>query len=242
MRCNEGLHFTEFCRNGGLRGRGAVFCAPMATGVFIAAMLVYATWRVAFGYPATGRRFSMLNRAEAAFIASTANAMYPPGGAIPCSGSEADLPGYMDRLLAASAPRIRVLMHLLFFLLEHATLFFPVRGWGGMRRFSALSLEQQVAALDGWQNSRLFPRRLVFTSMRAILTLGYFAHPPVLRALDLAPFAIETPVCEADLLYPRIGEHPDTIPFTTADIDVAGSQAPLELSDPIDPAYAEESS
>ena len=79
--------------------------------------------------------------------------------------------------MAAAHPRIRLLMHLLFFLIEHATLFFPAPGRGGRRRFSSLALEQRAAVLEGWRTSRLFPRRLVFASLRAILTMGYFALP-----------------------------------------------------------------
>jgi hypothetical protein len=213
----------------------------VALALSVAAALAYAFYRVAVGYPNPRGEYRSLTRADAAFLESVANAMYPPGGPIEASGGEADLPAYMDRLLCASARNIRVLMHLLFFLMEHATLFFPASGWSGMRRFSALSEAQQVAALDGWQNSALFLRRLVFTSMRALVTLGYFAHPPVVRALNLAPFAIESPVCEADLLYPRIGQRADSIEFSRADLS-AEQLPPLQLNDPLHPAFAESAS
>jgi hypothetical protein len=130
-------------------------------------------------------------------------------------------------------------VRLLFFLVEHATIVFPAPGGlSGMRRFSSLSEAQRVAALDGWQRSRLFPRRLVFTSLRAIATMGYFSSPAVLRALDLAPRAIPTPVCEADLLYPRIGAHPDTIRKTRADLTPPSDGTPLPSDAPLHPCYA----
>jgi hypothetical protein len=106
--------------------------------------------------------------------------------------------------MESSHPRLRFLMHLLFFLLEHATLFFPAPGRAGRRRFSSLALEQRTASLEAWRTSRLYPRRLVFSSLRAILTMGYFAHPSVLRQLGLAPYAVRTPIRD-DLWYPRIG-------------------------------------
>ena len=94
-------------------------------------------------------------------------------------------------------------MRALFFLFEHATLVFPAPGGlRGMRRFSALTRPQREAVLERWRTSRLFLRRLVFTSLRALCTLGYFASPGCCARLRLAPFAIETPVCEADLWYP----------------------------------------
>ena len=76
------------------------------------------------------------------------------------------------------------------------------RGW---RRFSSLGAEQQVAYLDGWRTSASFPRRLLFTSLRAILTMGYFADEKVLGALGLTAQGIDSPRVEADLLWPAIG-------------------------------------
>ena len=129
--------------------------------------------RVLLGYPRPARPAQVLSRAELATLEAVAEVLLPKGGAIPPSGLEAGVPGYTDRLLAASHPRMRWLMHLLFFLVEHATLVFPApggrRGW---RRFSALGREQRAAVLEGWRTSRLFPRRLVFASLRAILHDG----------------------------------------------------------------------
>ncbi len=203
----------------------------MILGMLGIAMVSYAVFRVGFGYPKT--RYESLTRADAAFVACAAEAMYPAGGAIPSSGVDADLPAYLDRFLVASVPRIRILVHLLLFLVEHATLFFPAPGWDGRRRFSGMTADQRVAVLDGWSESSLFARRLVFTTLRALLTLGFFAHPPVLRGLNLAPFAIETPIVEADLLYPRIGQHPDSIQFTRADLTPPCEVIPLKLDAPI---------
>jgi hypothetical protein len=120
-------------------------------------------------------------------------------------------------------------MRLLFVLFEHGTLVFPAPGGlRGRRRFSSLDLERRIAVLEGWAGSRLSARRLAFGNLRAIVTLGYFAHPPVLRQLGLAPWAIDPPVCEADLLYPRVGAHPDTISLTRADLTPASAAVPID--------------
>jgi hypothetical protein len=131
-------------------------------------------------------------------------------------------------------------MRLLFFLIEHGTLLFPAPGRRGFRRFSSLPREQAAQALEGWRTSRLFPRRLVFVSLRAILTMGFFAHPPVLRQLGIAPRRIESPVCEADLLYPPIGRGPEAIPYTRADLSPPRANAPLSPDAPPHPDYAGE--
>jgi hypothetical protein len=191
------------------------------------------------GYPPPPRPFKVLKRREVALLTATANATFPAGGGVPPSGGEADIAGYTDRWLAILHGRIRLLMRLLFFLMEHATLFFPAPGPRGRRRFSSLSSDQQVAALEGWRTSSLYPRRTVFASMRAILTMGYFAHPPVLRQLRLAPLDLDTPVCAADLLYPSIGRTPGTIPYGPDDITPPSDGVPVDLDGPAHARYAE---
>ncbi len=211
----------------------------LGLGIALAAA-AYAVRRGALGYPAPRRPLRRLTRGEAAFLDRAGQAMFPPGGAIDCSGSEADLAGYIDRLLDASRPRIRLLIHLLFFFVEQATLLFPAPGPGGRRRFSDLDSEQQVRALDAWAGSRWFFRRLVFTSLRALLTLGYFAHPPVLRQLRLAPLAIDTPFCEADLWFPPIGLGPEAIRPGRRDLTPPSDGTPLDPDGAVDPRYAGE--
>ena len=211
----------------------------MITGLIAALALGCVISRVAFGYRAPRRHYRMLGRGEVAFISSVAEVMFPEGGAIPSSGLDADLPRYLDRFLLASSPKTRRRIHLLIFLVEHATLLFPAPGIGGMRRFSSLDPDQRAASLVGWEESRFFVRRLVFTSLRALWTMGFFAHPRIVRRLGLAPLAIDTPVCEADLLYPRIGEHPDSIQITEADLGPPSDGEPLAIHGPLHPVFAE---
>lgn len=194
--------------------------------------LLWVGLRVFAGYPRVADA-RLLAARELACLDAAGEALFPPGGPIEASGADARVSRYVDRLVAASQPRTRLLMRLLFFLVEHATLIFPAPGGlAGLRRFSSLDLDQRVAALEAWRTSRLFPRRLVFTSLRALLTLGYFAHPPVLAALRLGPFAIESPIGTADTLYPRIGAHPDSISYGVADVSAAPQVGPLGADAP----------
>ncbi len=204
-------------------------------GLWIAAgLLGFGLARVFGGYPAPPQPTQLLRRREMALLATVADGLFPPGGAIAESGREAEIPAYVDRLAAASQRRQRVLMRALFFLFEHATLCFPAPGGlRGMRRFSGLHPAQREAVLEGWRTSRLFPRRLVFTSLRALCTLGYFAHPGVLRALHLAPFAIEAPVCEADLWIPPIGASRSSILLTRSDLTPPSAGIPLDPEGPL---------
>jgi hypothetical protein len=209
--------------------------------VLLAALSV-AAWRLLGGpsHPEPGR-FRVLFAREAAFLSAASDAMFPAGGAIPPSGSEAGIPEYVDRYLRIVPWRARLLMRLLFLLVEQATLVFPAPGRGGRRPYSRLSPAQRVAVLEGWQRSRFFPRRLVFASLRAVLTMGYFADPAVLRAMGLAPYTVRVPVCEADLLYPPIGRGPEAIRYTRADLTPPSDGTPL-LGAPLHPDYMGEGS
>jgi hypothetical protein len=215
--------------------------AAMLAWILFACAVAYGLARVFAGYPARAERFRRLSRREAATIDAAAEAMFPPGGPIPASGLDAGSAGYADLLLDASHPRVRFLMRLLYFFFEHATLFFPAPGGlSGLRRFSSLPYDARVAWVDAWEQSRLFLRRLCFTSLRAILTEAYFSHPPVVRALGLAPFAIRSPICEADLLYPRVGAPRESIPYTRADLTPPSDGRPLDRDGPLHPRFAGE--
>ena len=214
----------------------------MVVWLVVAVVLVWITIRVTYGYPVTDRHYRVLIRPEVGSLTSVSEAMFPPGGHIRSSGLDADLPAYIDRWMAISQPRVRLQMHLLFFFVEHATLLFPAPGRRRRRRFSSLGLEQRVAVLGAWGESDLYLRRLVFMSLRSILTMGYFGHPPVLRQLGVAPLAIDPPICEADLLYPPIGKLPADIPYSADDLTAPSDGTPLDLDGPLHRDFAERNS
>lgn len=201
--------------------------------LLLLALAAYAAARFFAGYARPPVALTALAPREYATIAAAALASYPAGGAIPPSGLEAGIPAHVDRFVAAQPAGTRLLMRLLFVLVEHASLVFPAPGRGGLRRFSALTEGQQVAYLCGWQRSRLLARRLVFVSLRAILTMGYFADPAVLRTLGLAPRAFPTPLCEADLLWPRVGAARSTIRHRREDLATPALAPPLGPEGPL---------
>lgn len=205
--------------------------------LLLAALAAVALWglrRLFAGYDAPEPRTTLAAR-EWAFVAAASDAVLPAGGAIGPSGSEAGVPAYVDRYVGNVPPSMRLLMRMLFLLVEQATLFLPASGPGGRRRFSDLSTEQRVAALERWQKSRFYPMRLVFASLRAILGMGYLADATVLRSLGLAPWDIEPPVAPADLLYPPIGRPRSEIRHHATTPPSDGT--PMRIGGPIHPAY-----
>lgn len=207
----------------------------------VLALAAFLAWRRFLrGYAAPPAPLARLAAREAAFLAAAAAATFPPGGAIARTAGDATILVYVDRWLGSLPAQPRRLIRLLFVAMEHATLLFPAPGRGGRRRFSALSAEQRVTVLDGWARSPLALRRLVFASLRAILTMGYFGDPAVMRQLGLAPLAVDTPVCEADLLWPAVGRPSSAIRWSPADLSPPSSGKPLDADGPLHPAYAEE--
>lgn len=211
--------------------------APVLVWLFIAGLLGLGIGRFFLGYPGTPVGARTLPAREYQTARAAALVIYPEGGAIAASADSARVALHADRFVGAQTRSNQILMHLLFIAVEHATLVFPSHGPRGWRRFSSLDPDQQLAYLEGWRQSELAPRRLVFMSLRAILTMGYFADPSVLRSLGLAPREIERRVVAADLLWPAVGERPESIPYTEADVNGRGDLPPLGPSEPLHPDY-----
>jgi hypothetical protein len=210
----------------------------IVTALLLAA-LAYAVWRLFLGYPRPERSFAHLRPWEVAFLDAAAEAMFPAGGAMALSGRDADLPRYVDRYFATLHGAKRTQIRLLLLFVEQSTIFFSAPAPRGRRRFSALSEEQREAVLREWSASRLYLRRLIFTALRAVLTMGYLGHPIAMRQLRLAPYEFPSPVIEADLLYPRVGEHPDSIAYGPDDLTGPSDGTPLDLDGPLHADYAE---
>lgn len=199
----------------------------------LAALLI--ARRIWLGYQSTPG-LHVLTRGEASFLRAAGDAMFPRGGAPAPSASDAGIDRYVDDYMDVVPPSMARLMRALFFLMEHATVLFPAPAPRGWRRFSSLSPEQRVAVLDAWNRSGWFPRRLAFTSLRAVLTNGYVSDASVLAELGLTPFEIESPVREADLLYPHIGAPRSAIRYTRADLTPAADPVPLRAESAEPPA------
>ncbi len=202
-----------------------------------ASLLVWAFARVSLGYGASDPSLPQLSAREAAFLGAAADAVFPPGGVPALSGAEAGTVRHIDRWLALLTRRNRVLIRLLLLFFEHVTLLFPAPGPGGRRRFSSLSAAQRTELLEDWEHSPLRIRRIVFASLRTILTSSYFASSDVLRELGLAPLEIESPVAEADLLYPRVGQPRASIRWNADDLARPVPKTPLDPHGPLHRDY-----
>ena len=217
----------------------------MVVGMLVLLLLVLlalGAYRFFAGYPRPPVTLHALAPREYATIGAAALATYPRGGAIPPSGLDASVPLHVDRFVAAQRPGTRLLMRLLFVLSStRACCSRPAvaaasgaspRSTTGSRSSTCAAGSAARCCRAGWCS----------WSLRAILTMGYFADPGVLRALGLAPRRVATPVCEADLLWPRIGELPATIRHRPGDVTQPAAAVPLGFAGALHPDYEERAS
>jgi hypothetical protein len=154
---------------------------PIALAAVVALSIALLVRGVCFGYPAPTSRARNLSTKEQAIVAAVADAMFPSGGAIPLSGTEAGLVGYMDRYVGRMPNPSRAFCRLLLQFLEHGPwLFGPRRA-----RFTRMSLAERLAALDDMRTSSIYFRRIAFLSMRTMLTMGYLANGEVARSMRM---------------------------------------------------------
>ena len=205
--------------------------------VLVAGLAVFVHRRGFAGYAPAPAGLAVLHRGEAAFVQAVAEVLFPAGGAMALSGADAQLAQSVDRHLAALPEAKRFQIRLLFHFVEHVTLFLPEHEPGGRQRFSSLSAAARVSLLERLANHPRSVVRLLFTALRSVFVLAYLGHPENLHALDLAPFEIDPVVSDAEVLFPRVGALPGSIPHGPADrTEPVGT--PLDPSGPRHPAYA----
>lgn len=159
-----------------------MIAVSILVGVSIVAAFV--AWLSFGGYaPSSLPPGAVLGRRDQAFVAVCADALFPPDGPIPWSGTEAGLVTYMNVYVARTAPAVQRLIRLLFAFAEVGPVFFGPRHV----RFSRQNLDDRIAVLAAMSRSRIYFRRIAFLSLRTMLSMGYLAHPGVAQHLGMIP-------------------------------------------------------
>lgn len=149
-------------------------------------------------------RPAVLTATERVLFSAVALVMFPPGGALARSGADARILTHLDDFVAGLGRTNRRLIGLLVLAVEWASLFLAAPGPRGRRRFSRLTENQRAACLEHLRTSPRYLERLMFTSLRALLTMGYFADPEVAAALGIAPAVLHRQPSPADGLWPLL--------------------------------------
>lgn len=148
---------------------------PWITTIIVLFAAVMVVRRAFLGYATPSENYENISNAEVAMLEAVSEVMFPKGGDIDASWAEADVIRYVDQYFGQHSTKNRVLMHLLLYLIEHATILF-VPSW---KRLSDLDAQRRYKYIDEWEHSNLYLKRMVFTSLRAILCMAYCAHPLV---------------------------------------------------------------
>ncbi len=132
-----------------------------------------------------------------ATVRAYADALFPADGPIPISGSQAGAVEYMRQYLGRCRPRQRRLIELLLVASEMGPVVFgPCR-----RRFTQLGPKERQTFIARGYVSPIYLRRVIVLTMRALLTMAYFANDEVLLAIgqrhDSDPFGHAVPIPKA---------------------------------------------
>lgn len=215
---------------------GSVFTGLLVISAAIV-LAVASQRRFAAGYPVPPAGLAVLHRGEAAFLQAAAEVLFPDGAALPVVGADAHIPLYVDHHLSALPASQRLQIRALLLVFEHLSLVLPGQVPDGRDRFSSLSATARLALLERVASHPDSRVRLLYTALRAIVSLGYLGHPANLRALSLAPFEIEPAVSDAELLFPRVGALPMSIRYGEADRTDPVALGPLDPHGPCHRAY-----
>ncbi len=126
---------------------------------------------------------------ERLIVAACADTLFPPGGPIPVSGTEAGLVTYIAAYLRKLSRGRRLLIRLLFLFIELSPLVF------GPRRtlFTRLQHDDRVRVFEQMAGSAMYLRHMAVLSLRTLMTMGYFACPEVAAAIIRRPPKEVTP-------------------------------------------------
>lgn len=133
------------------------------------------------GYPKKSFESGFLLAKEQAIVAAFADTLFPPGGPIPLSGTQAGVIAYFDKYVARLPPQQGVLIRLLLWFVEHGPWIFGPRPV----RFTSLNERDRLRVMEAMRTSPIYFRRIAFLSMRTMLTMGYLANPEVARAMRM---------------------------------------------------------
>jgi hypothetical protein len=164
----------------------AAFVLAVVACAAVVALVAFVAREAFSGYPPPRLPAgSTLAAREQAFVAACADALFPPSGPIPLSGTEAGLVAYMDAYVARCPRTTRALIRLLFAFAEYGPwVFGPRRG-----RFTRLDQAARLAALEAMSKSPIYFRRIAFLSLRTMLSMGYLANAQVARQIGMLPDA-----------------------------------------------------
>ncbi|MFI5364308.1 MAG: gluconate 2-dehydrogenase subunit 3 family protein [Candidatus Binatia bacterium] len=159
-------------------------------------------------YPKPQVPLKFFNPREYATVNAAAERILGVSGSIGAGADRIDVAAHVDPLIADWDAEAQGQLRTMLRVFEHGTYLFDLR----RKRFTALAPEHQDRYLDGWMNSTLGARRIVFRALKALAATGFYQDPrawvrlgydgPWLGRLDAAGRVEPQPVTPLSALRP----------------------------------------
>ncbi len=118
----------------------------------------------------------LLTEAEAKLVRALGQAIFPRDTSPLPDGIEADVVGYVDRLLGATLPFERTQLRALLQLFDKG---FPAWALAPTARLASAPTEQVAAYLESYANSDRYAQRMAFEGLRSLLMMAWFGSDRV---------------------------------------------------------------
>lgn len=116
-------------------------------------------------------------------LQALAERLFPRDPRFPVSGADLDFAPAIERFFANVGPSVTNNLKRAIFVFDRGAHFSRLTH----RSFRRLKPEDQDAYVRAWAESSLYPRRLLFTGLKMVLTMVYTSHPGVERAVGYDP-------------------------------------------------------
>jgi gluconate 2-dehydrogenase subunit 3-like protein len=124
-------------------------------------------------YPKPKVPLKFFNPREYATMNAAAERILGASGVVGVRPEQIDVAAHIDGLLADWDAEAQGQLRTMLRVFEHGTYLFDLR----RQRFTRLTDEYQDRYLDGWMNSTMGARRIVFRALKALADLGFYQDP-----------------------------------------------------------------
>jgi len=128
-----------------------------------------------------GDGLEALSDQEYEIVQAMAEALFPPGGNPPQSGSELNLGGFVDAQVASLDVDLRRVMKAGLHAIDDLTI---LTDWG-LKPFRKHDLERRQQIIAEWETSEAFPKRGLLLLYKWYIGMGFMEHPGMLEVLDI---------------------------------------------------------
>lgn len=111
---------------------------------------------------------------EYKIVRALSDALIPRGGAFPLGAEDLNAAEKVDEFLGYLRPDIRMEIKVMMKILNYSPLFSLK-----LRTFTRMSLDERIAYIQAWEESRFYSRRAILLALKALVCMAFYADPKV---------------------------------------------------------------